>query len=312
MAIQFDLIDIRLFINVAETNSLTRGAERSHLSLPSASTRIKNFEESLGAKLLYRTSHGVTLTPAGQAFLYHGRQVLQQLEQLKGDLQQYAQGIKGHVRIHANTTAINEFLPAVLPVFLRSHPDVSVDLREQLSLDIVRAVSEGKTDIGIVAGNVRVEGLETLPYHKDRLVVATARTHPLAQHDGLHFIDTLDHDFVGLNESSVIHAFLVDAANVLGKTLKVRIKVGNPEAMCRMIEADVGIGVLPRSAARRHAKNMALHIIELQDEWALRDLKICVRSVHLLPAFARELVQLLTQDAAETRGGPPAPEAARA
>ena len=131
MAIHFDLVDIRLFVNIADANSLTRGAERSHLSLPSASTRIKNLEDSLGTKLLYRTSQGVTLTPPGQAFLHHARLVLQQLEHLRADLQEYVQGVKGHLRIFANTTAITEFLPAVLPAFLAEYPDVSVDLKER-------------------------------------------------------------------------------------------------------------------------------------------------------------------------------------
>lgn len=298
MSIHFDLVDIRLFINIAETNSLTRGAERSNMSLPSASTRIRNFEESLGAKLLYRTNQGVTLTPPGQAFLYHGRLVVQQLEQLRGDLQQYALGVKGHVRIFANTTAISEYLPAVLSGFLTTHPDVSVDLREGLSFDIVRAVSEGKTDIGIVAGNVRTEGLETLPYHKDQLVLATARAHPLADREEIAFVETLDYDYVGLHEASAIHTFLTDAANLLNKSLKIRIKVGNSEAVCRMIEANVGIGILPESAAQRHAKNTSIRIIRLSDEWALRNLHICVRSMHMLPAFARELIELMTKDAA--------------
>jgi DNA-binding transcriptional LysR family regulator len=301
MALHFDLVDLRLFVNIAETNSLTRGAERSHMSLPSASTRIKNFEDSLGAKLLYRTSQGVTLTPPGQAFLHHARMVLQQLEQLRGDLQQYVRGVKGHVRIFANTTAITEFLPALLPTFLASHPDVSVDLRERLSPGIVRAVSEGTTDIGIVAGHVRTEGLEVLPYRKDRLVLAAAFAHPLARLDEVSFGETLEYDYVGLHEASAIHAFLAQAASSLYKSIKTRIQVGNFEAVCRMIEANAGIGILPESAARRYEKTMSIRIVQLSDEWALRELCICVRSLQLLPAFARELVDLLIADTAKDR-----------
>ncbi|MGN6703353.1 MAG: LysR family transcriptional regulator, partial [Burkholderiaceae bacterium] len=198
----FDLVDLRLFVNISEENSLTRGAERSHLSLPAASTRIRNLEDSIGVKLLYRTAQGVTLTPPGQALLLHARLVLQQLEQLRGDLQEYVRGVKGHLRIFANTTAITEFLPAVLPAFLAEHPDISIDLRERLSHDIVRAVAEGRTDIGIVAGTVRTEGLETLPYRRDRLGVAAAPAHPLARRESVAFEDTLDYDYVGLPEAS--------------------------------------------------------------------------------------------------------------
>ena len=293
MAAHFDLPDIKLFVNIAEANSLTRGAERSHMSLPAASIRIKNLEEGLGAKLLYRTSQGVTLTPPGQAFMHHARLVLQQLADLRGDLAEYVKGAKGHVRIFANTTAMAEFLPAVLPKFLASHPDVNIDLKERLSNDIVRAVSEGKVDIGIVAGNVRTEGLEILPYVEDRLVLVTSNSHALAERDEIEFVEALGHDFVGMVEASAIHGFLAQAANDLHRSIKIRIQVGNFETACRMIEANVGLGVLPFSAASRHAKSMGIQIVEIKDEWAVRKLKICVRSVQALPVFARELIELL-------------------
>src|SRR3990172_5857823 len=159
---KFEVTEIRLFVNIAETNSLTGGAERSHMSLPAASTRIKHIEDRLGTKLLYRSSHGVTISPAGQAFLHHGRLMLSQLENLRCDLQEYARGVKGHVRINANTTSITEFLPAILKRYLVTHPDINIDLRERLSHEIVHAVNHGSTDIGIIAGNVHTGSLEIL------------------------------------------------------------------------------------------------------------------------------------------------------
>lgn len=297
----FDLVDLRLMVRIAEANSLTRGAERSHLSLPSASTRIKNLEESIGARLLNRTSQGVTLTPPGQAFVHHARLVLGQIEHLRGDLQEYAKGVKGHLRVSANTTALGEFLPPVLRAYLLSHPDVNIDLRERLSHDIVRAVTEGQTDIGIVAGHVRTENLEVLPYRQDRLALVVPRGHALARHESVQFEQTLDHDHVGLHEASAIHAFLRQVCDGLHRRLPLRIQVGNFEAACRMIEANVGVGILPESAARRHAQSMAIRIVPLLDEWSLRALLICMRKLDALPGFARDLVDLLVADARQDR-----------
>jgi len=296
MAAHFDLPDIKLFVNIAEANSLTRGAERSHMSLPAASIRIKNLEEGLGVKLLYRTSQGVTLTPPGQAFMHHARLVLQQLGDLRTDLSEYVKGTRGHVRIFANTSAMAELLPALLPKFLASHPDVNVDLKERLSHDIVRAVSEGKVDVGIVAGNVRTEGLETLALSEDRLVLVTSESHVLANRGRIDFSEALTHDFVGMIEASAIHAFLAQAANELNRPIKIRIQVGNFEAACRMIESNVGIGVVPFSSASRHAKTMNIRMVELTDEWAVRKMQVCVRNLQALPAFARELVELLVAE----------------
>jgi DNA-binding transcriptional LysR family regulator len=298
-SMHFDLVDLRLFINIADRGNLTRGAESSHMSLPAASIRIKNLEEGLGTKLLYRGSQGVSLTPSGQAFAHHARAVLRQLDELKGDLQEYAQGLKGHLRVVASTTAITEFLPAVLRTYLSTHPDVSVDLRERPSRAIVNIVLEGRADIGIVSGNVRTEGLHAMPYRADRVVLVVWPGHALAGRPAVSFADTLDYDQVGLDDTSAIHTFLHDIAAAMHRTIKLRIQVSNFEACCRMVEAGVGIGLLPESAASRHRQSMDIRIVPLEDEWALRRMQVCVRSVDLLPAFARELLELLRQDATQ-------------
>jgi DNA-binding transcriptional LysR family regulator len=300
MAMHFDLVDLRLFVNIADSNSMTRGAGRSHLSLPAASVRIKNLEEGIGTRLLYRSSQGVTLTPPGQALAHHARLVLHQLEHLRGDLQEYAQGVKGHLRVFASTSAITEFLPDVLRTFLASHPDVNIDLRERVSDEIVRAVVDGQTDIGIVAGTVRTEGLEVVPYRTDRLVLAVPAVHPLAAHEHVPFERTLDFDHVGLQEASAIHAFMQVQAERVNRTVRLRIQVGNFEALCRMVEAGVGVGMLPESAARRHRRTMDIRVVALDDDWSLRRLQVCMRSYDQLPVFARELVELLRHDAAAT------------
>ncbi|GAP37192.1 LysR family transcriptional regulator [Piscinibacter sakaiensis] len=297
MTVHFDLIDLRLMVRVAEANSLTKGAEASFISLPAASTRIKNLEESVGAKLLYRTSQGVTLTPPGQALVHHAQQVLAQIERLRGDLQEYAQGLKGHLRVFANTTSLGEFLPPVLRAYLLAHPDVDIDLRERLSHDTVRAVGEGHTDIGIVAGLVRTENLEVVPYRRDRLVLVVPRGHPLGAQASIDFEQTLGHDHVGLPEASAIHGFLLRVCDQLHRRMQLRIQVNNFETACRMIEAGVGIGILPDSAASRHAQAMDIVRVRLNDAWAVRSQQICVRRLDALPGFARDLVDMLVADA---------------
>ncbi|WP_144107581.1 LysR family transcriptional regulator [Paraburkholderia sp. BCC1886] len=290
----FDFVDLTLIVHLAETRNLARAAERCHISPPAASNRIKNLEEQLGFKLLYRTSLGMTPTPAGEAFVHHARLVQERLLHLASDMQDYGEGIKGHVRIWANTTAISEFLPEVLSGFLRDHPDINIDLREVLSGEILKGVAESATDIGIVAGNVHSDHLEMLPYRDDRLLLVTSASHPLAGHERVDFASTLEDNFVGLPTSSAIHLFMTAAADALGARLKLRIQVGNFEAACRMIEMGVGIGLVPESVAQRHAKRMNFRMIRLNDHWAERKLKICVRSLNELPPIARVLVDCLT------------------
>ena len=296
MALHFDLTDLQLIVHIGDWHNLTRGAEKSHLSLPAASTRVKNLEEHFGTPLFYRSSQGVTFTPAGEALLRNARALMQQVQQLRGDMQEFARGVKGHVRVLANTTAMTEFMPGALARFLTAHPDVHVELRERLSHAIVRAVAEGSADIGIVAGAGADPRMQFIPYRNDRLVLVTAPGHPLARETAVAFADTLENDYVGLSEASAIHPFLMQAAATLGRTFKFRVEVSNFDAVCRMIESGVGIGVIPELAARRHAHNLDIAIVPLLDPWAERRLHICVKDLAALPAFARDLVQTLVDD----------------
>jgi len=289
----FDLTDLRLFIHVAEFKSLTRAAERMHMSLAAASSRAKELEARFGVRLLYRENKGVRLSPAGETLLAHAQQFMQQVERLKSDMQEYNNGIKGHIRIFANTTAVTEFMPEVLSAFLATHPQVNVALEERLNHDIVRGVQDGTADIGIVAGPVPAQGLEVLNFSTDRLLLATAPEHPLARSGRIPFADTLDHEHIGLHEGSTLQHFLDRIVAENGRQLTLRIQVRSFEAMCRMIETGVGIGILPQSAALRHSRSMKLALVELDESWAVRERSLVVRQLESLPQYAQELVDVI-------------------
>lgn len=290
---RFDLSDLRLFLNVVEAGSITHGAERMHLAIAAASTRIRNMEAALGTPLLLRQRQGVKPTPAGRSLVHHARVLLQQAERMHGELAQFAEGIKGQVRLLSNTNALTEFLPEPLSDFLASHPQVNIDLEERLSDEIVAAVAEGAADIGIVAGTVEVAGLETLPFRTDRFVLVVAAEHPLATVERIFFAEVLDFDFVGLDRTSALQRFLAEKAERVGRRLKLRVQLRSFDAVCRLVECNVGVGVVPATTAERHAQTMSIHRIELSDEWALRKLTICVRREADLPTYARELVRHL-------------------
>lgn len=292
---RFDLGDLRLFLQVVEAGSITHGAERMHLALAAASTRIRNMEAALGTPLLHRQHHGVQPTPAGRTLLYHARLLLQQAERMHGELAQYGEGIKGQVRLMSNTNALTEFLPEPLSNFLSSHPHVDIDLEERLSDEIVAAVAEGTADIGIVAATVELSGLETLPFRTDRFVLVVAPHHALADVEQIPFAAALDFDFVGLDRASALQRFLSEKAERIGRRLKLRVQLRSFDAVCRLVECNVGIGVVPATTAERHARTMAIRKLELIDEWAVRKLTICIRREADLPIYARELVHHLAK-----------------
>ncbi|MDF3195850.1 LysR substrate-binding domain-containing protein [Pseudomonas sp. 1928-m] len=287
----YDLIDLRLFVAIAEAKNLTRGAERVHLAASSASHRMRQLEASIGTPLLLREPRGVSLTRAGEALLRHARQVFAQLEQMHADLTPYAKGVRGHVSLWANTHATHTFLPDSLSSFLQRHPQVSISLEEHTSPQVLMAVARGEVEVGVVAGTIADAEVELIPYRADRLVLITPTDHPLATQASSLFAQVLDYPFVMLHSGSAIHTFTMNAAAALGRHLEVRIQVRSFEAVCRMVSAGVGIGMVPRSAVTAGAP---LAVVELEEPWAQRDLKVCVRKRELLSGFAAELVDCLT------------------
>jgi DNA-binding transcriptional LysR family regulator len=298
MIFDFDMVDLRLLVNVVDTLSLTRGAERSNMSAPAASARIRKMEEALGKQLFYRTTQGLAPTSAGRTVLRHALLILRQVQELTGELLENAGDMRGNLRLYANTLSINEFLPAALQKFLLNFPGMNIDLHERPSADIARALKQGAADIGILSADVPNDGLECMPYRTERLVLVTSCSHPLAGRAAVHFGQTLEADYIGLKDDTALQSFVMRAAYREGLAMKLRIQVNNFEALCRLVDSGVGIGVIPESVARRHAERLRIAIVVLQDEWAVRDLKIAVREMRSLPAPARALIEVLVAPAA--------------
>lgn len=293
----YDMVDFRLFVQIAESNSLRQGAAHACLSAPAASARIANLEARTGTKLLIRSSKGVTLTPAGQSFLHHAKLVLEEIENLNADLEEYAHSVKGHLRIACNPTAMKEFVPSLLKTYMGSHPDVRLDLREMLSNAIVRSVSAGVSDIGIIMGDVRTEDLETLAYRDVRLVLVTALDHPLAGAESVTFADALQYEFVDFHESSPTFAPLHRAADRTSTPVRTRVRATTFDCLVSLVEAGIGVGVAPEPSARRAAGSTEISVIPIEDEGAVLKGQICARRFKALPSFAREFVAALIADA---------------
>ncbi len=291
----FDLADLRLFINISETPRITQGARKSFISTAAASNRIKKLEEQIGIRLLYRDSQGVELTSAGTTLLKHARIILRQVQYLQNELSEFSEQQVGHIRIFANTTAVTDFLPETLAILMVQHPQLTIDLQERVNLEILRGVAEGASDIGITAGPIKAQGLEVIPFSTDRLVLTTNSEHPLARLQSIHLEETLDYPHICMQEGSSLLRFLKDQVDLLQRDLNVRIQVFGYESMCRMIEAGVGIGIMPASSALRHQQTMDLKIIQLDEPWALRERSIVVRDSQALPEYVKTLIKLLVK-----------------
>ena len=291
---RIDLTSLQLFVAVCELGSIGRAAEREFLAASAISKRLSDLETALDTALLYRHSRGVTLTPAGESLLHHARTVLFGLERMQGELSEYAEGVRGHVRVHANISAIFQFLPEDLGTFAREHSQIKIDLQEHLSPDVLHAVQEGATDLGICnTGNHGASALQSRPYRTDKLVLVVPQGHILSARNAIHFEEILDWDIIGLHAGSSISLSMRAAAAKAGRPLRQRIQVTGLDAMCRMIDNGLGVGLLPdRAFALMHGVGR-LQAVPLQDAWAQRELRLVARDFDALPVTARLLAEHL-------------------
>ncbi|MDM0113837.1 LysR substrate-binding domain-containing protein [Variovorax sp. J22R133] len=303
---RFDLTDLRLFANIVEAGTITGGAAQTHMTLASASQRVIAMEDELGTPLLLRAKQGVRPTEAGRTLAHHAVLVLQQLERMRAELGDYGAGLQGHVRLLCNTSAMTEHVPAALSEFLAAHPRVSVDLEEQSSIDIVDAVRAGQCDIGIVSDAVDVEGLQHFVFRRDDLMVAVPRGHALARRRRLTLAELVDFEFVGLAAGNPLQEHVAQHARRLGKRLRYRVRVRSFEALCRMVEQGIGIGIVPKAAAERCALSMKIGAVALVDQWAARHLLACVRDANALPLNAQRMLEQLLKGAPLKGDGQPA------
>jgi DNA-binding transcriptional LysR family regulator len=294
---RFDLVDLQLFIAVADTGSITHGAMRVHLALASASARIKALEANLGVTLVRRRRRGIELTSAGESLRDHARAIMHEVAMMQGDLASFAQGIRASVHLLANTAGLSEHLPKALASFLREYPDISLDVEERESADIVGAIASGAADLGFAAEHALPEHLERFAFGEDRLMLVTARRSEFSGRRQIDFIEVGDRDFVGLTNATALAVHIGRHAARLGVRLRVRARLRDFDAICRMVAAGVGVAVVPEAAARRCAQSMPLTLLTIRDSWANRQLVICARSFKTLPKPARLLVEHLRKAA---------------
>jgi DNA-binding transcriptional LysR family regulator len=294
---RFDLVDLQLFIAVAEARSITGGADRAHLALASASARIKRLEAALGTPLLKRGRRGIELTAAGESLLDHARIILHNVDAMRGDLAAYAGGMKATIRLLTNTSGLSEYLPKALAAFLGQHPHLSIDVEEHESADIARAIVAGAADLGLAAEHALPDSIERIPFSDDRLVLVTARGDELAKRRQVDFSEVTGRDFIGLTTASALHWHIAGHAARLGARLRYRARLNNFHSIGQMVAAGIGIAVMPEVAARRCAETMRIGLVRIRDPWANRKLAICARSFKALPRPAQQLVEHLRKAA---------------
>jgi DNA-binding transcriptional LysR family regulator len=274
---RLDLTTLQLFLAIEEEGSLTRAAEREAIAVSAASKRLAEMEQAVGVALMVRNARGMRLTPAGESLLTHVRRILLSVDKIGQELAEHAQGLRGYVRMVANLSAIVEFLPDDLRAFLNLHEQIKLDLEERPSANVVKGVEDGWADIGICSGDIDTRELSSRLYRRDRIVLIMRHDHALAQRGRVPFAETLGFDHVCLHADSSINTRTHLASRVAGRPLRTRIHVPGFDAVCRMAQVGMGLGVIPYEVFLAIGQPLGLVAVEIDEPWAARELRIVVR-----------------------------------
>ncbi|WP_077036138.1 LysR family transcriptional regulator [Pelomonas sp. KK5] len=290
---RLDLTTLNLILAIEQTRSITRGAEREHLALAAASKRVSDLEARLGVQLFERRARGVEPTEACRALVRHIRSLHASLHALESEVVEFARGIKGHLRIAANTGSIAECLPPDLAAFSQAHPQIRISLEDTTSAEAQAAVAEGRADIGVFTPPLLDNRIQTWNYAKSRLAVLVPKGHALAKRAKVSFSDLLDYDLIGLHAGASAQELMREQAQARGRTLNARLQVRGFDAIAQLVEAGLGVAVLPSAPAERFSKVFAVQTVALDEDWAARDYCLGVLRQERLPAVVQRFVDAL-------------------
>ncbi|WP_175838522.1 LysR family transcriptional regulator [Burkholderia anthina] len=265
---RIDPYSLELFISVVQEGSIARAASRNHIAPSALSRRIADLEAAMGIPLLIRSPSGVELTEAGRHAFSRAVSVHDQLQSLAREVQSLSGEVAGVVRLHANASAIVGFLPERLKAFQARYPLVQIALTEEISDEVVRACVDERADVGISACGKLPGGLESWHFVDDPLMVVLPLDHELAALAAPTFRDVLRFPLVALQAGGSLDRTLKERADAARMPLTLSVTVNSFDAQCRMVEAGLGIGIVPTSAASAFAGSNGFVRRPLDEPWA--------------------------------------------
>lgn len=306
---KIDLLTLRLLLTVEEERHLGRSAIRENIAASAVTKRIQDLEDMVGLKIFHRGPKGVILTPVGQVVAQHVRRIFGSLDDMRRDIHDFIEGVRGRIRICSTEAIIIEFLADEIGDFVQNFPDVIVDLVEERNPGVLRAASSGTIDVVVYAATDDLDesGIESFPYRSDKLVAVLPRGHALSSRSSVAFSDLLDFDFIALPPDTSLMTQLRQAAEEAGRELKVKYRVASNEAARGLVRAGLGLAVQPDGMVSFEDYGR-ICTASLLDSWATRHVRAGAPRGRANSAAARAFLGQLTGPALRPVDGALAPE----
>ncbi|MEL6571626.1 MAG: LysR family transcriptional regulator [Pseudomonadota bacterium] len=274
----FDFVTLRAFLMVADAENLRAASEQLNLSISAVSRRISDLETDLGQQLFVRHSRGLEITEAGRLLVSRARDTFRSLRAIEDDMQRLATGARGKVSICANGSALVNGLAKHIRSFLSQTDDIDIDLLELLTPEILNQVQRGIADIGFVSNTLRIpEGLRTLPYLHDRLVLVVPNGHPLEGREKASFEDFLDWEMIGVQNASSLTRLVRKVVGAASPRFAYSYMASTNEVARTMVASNLGIAILPEKFVSPYLELLPISMVPISGDWAARDISIVVR-----------------------------------
>jgi DNA-binding transcriptional LysR family regulator len=250
-----EIRQLRAFVAIAETGTFTAGALRVHVTQAAISMQIRQLESEIGARVFVRAPRHVILTEAGEQLLRRARHILREHDAALDEIAELAGAERGRLRIgSASAMVLTEQLPAILKELRKQHPAAEISVTSGTSEVLVDQILAGEVDIAFVSLPVDVRGIKTERLSEDQLVAIASPRHRLAKQRTIDAYTLAGERLIlgerGGNTRRLIDQFFAQA----GVTLRVAMELSRQQAIKRMVEEDMGVGIVPLQSVKEEVE----------------------------------------------------------
>lgn len=259
-----NLNHLSIFQAVADSGSVSAGAQRLRISQSAVSKQLAEFEKQLGVTLFERLPRGVRLTEAGRLLQGYANNLVALEAEAESAIRDLKLGVRGRLRIGASRTVGAYLMPALLARFRRRHPDVEIFLQVDSTGAIEQRLIASDLDIGFTEGIVGSDLLDYRVFDRDELVLIAAPGHPIARTDPAPLSAVVQQPLLMHEVGSGTRAVTEKAFSARGIALRPSMTLASTEAIKHTVATGVGIAVLSISAVRTELAAGTLKVVRMK------------------------------------------------
>lgn len=288
------LRQLKAFLAVAQTLNFSEASQRMYMSQPALSLAIKGLEESLGGRLIVRTTRTVNLTPEGQTLYEKGRRLVQDLEALEKEMRQRFRLQTGVVSIATMPSFAANVLPDIISRFRQAYADVAVQIHDVIAEETVDMVRTGKVELGVsFRPSTLLDSDDFTPLYQDEFVALIPHDNPLTNAAKVSWKELLAFDFIGLQHPSMVRTLIENTLSVAGIPLNVTFESHQLATVGRMVSNGLGVSVVP-SLCSEQMRELGAALVPIHSPTVTSQLGILTKHKHSLSMPAKAMFDVVS------------------